>query len=298
MLKIKKNLNDSKNSIYKEVFGYNLPYLLYQKVTMMRIWLFTLITCGVLNASSITAPLLEVEQNRATLIAENLKVGMSGFIIRQFDADHSTIIANAEVEQVNPANNRAIVTISEYDGLHQDALPSGNWKVRPKDLAVLAYDYNRALVIAPNDDTYDAITKNIPGLEWVHPDNYATFLSYKGHQTPLVEDFKSYCTANSVGLLYIQSGQNLFTLDCKSFKVLQTTPFAAVSDKKQTPFYTRIPTIRGAWWGAGSSSLKSYEPYYLEIIALNNPKNKELYELYKANFSEQNALLRYFETKE
>jgi len=265
---------------------------------MMRIWLITLITCSVLNASPITAPLLDIEQNRASIIAENLKTGMSGFIVRQFDADHSTVIANARVEQTNPANNRAILSISKYDGLHQDALPGGNWTPKPSDIAVLAYDYGRALLIAPNDDTYDAITKSISGVEWVHPDNYASFLSYEGHQTPLVEDFKSYCTANSVGLLYIQSAENLFTLDCKSFTVLQTTPFTTVSEKKQTPFYTRIPTIRAAWWGEGSSSLDSYEPYYLEIIALNNSKNKELYELYKGKFSKESALLRHFETKE
>jgi len=265
---------------------------------MMRIWLITLIACSVLNASSITTPLLDVEESRATIVAENLREGMSGFIVRKFDATHSTIIANARVEKTNPANNRAILELSDYSGLRQNALPNGNWKPKPSDIAILAYDYERALLIAPNDDTYDAIAKSISGVEWIHPDNYATFLSYEGHQTPLVDDFKRYCTANSVGLLYIQSANHLFTLDCKSFTVLQTANFAKVSEKEQTPFYTRIPTIRGAWWGEGSSSLDSYEPYYLEEIALNNSKNKELYELYKAKFSDKSALLRHFEIKE
>lgn len=265
---------------------------------MMRIWLITLIACSVLNASSITAPLLEVEGERATIVAENLREGMSGFIVRKFDATHSTIIANARVEKTNPSNNRAILQISEYTGLRQDALPNGNWTPKASDLAVLAYDYERALLIAPNDDTYDAVAKSISGVEWIHPDNYATFLSNEGHQTPLVDDFKRYCTANSVGLLYIQSANHLFTLDCKSFTMLQNTPFAKVSEKEQTPFYTRIPTIRAAWWGEGSSSLDSYEPYYLEEIALNNSKNKELYELYKAKFSDKSALLRNFDLKE
>jgi hypothetical protein len=265
---------------------------------MMRIWLITLITCSVVNASSITAPLLEVEESRGTIVAENLREGMSGFIVRAFDATHTTIIADARVEKINPLNNRAILHISEYSGLRQNALPNGNWKPKPSDIAVLAYDYNRALLIAPNDDTYDTIVKSISGIEWIHPDNYATFLSYEGHQTPLVDDFKRYCTANSIGLLYLQSAETLFTLDCKSFTLLQTTPFAKISDKEQTPFYSRIPTIRGAWWGAGSSRLESYEPYYLKEIALNNSKNKELYELYKAKFSDKSALLRNFDLKE
>jgi hypothetical protein len=265
---------------------------------MMRIWLITLIAYSVLNASSITAPLLDVDGERATITAENLREGMSGFIIRKFDATHSTIIANARVEQTNPANNRAILRLSEYDGLRQNALPTGNWSPKPSDIAVLAPNYQRALLIAPNEDAYDAITKSIPGIEWVHPDNYATYLSYEGHPTPLISDFNRYCTANSVGLLYIQSGQNLFTLDCKSFTLLQTVPSLSAIDKEQTPFFTRIPTIRAAWWGEGSSRLESYEPYYLEEIALNNPHNKELYELYKAKFSDKSALLRHFKIKE
>lgn len=265
---------------------------------MMRIWILTLIALGVLNASSITAPLLQIEGDRASIVAENLKVGMSGFIVRQFDATHSTIIANARVEQINPTNHRAIVKLSPYSGLRQEALPSGNWKPKASDIAVLAYDYERAMIIAPNEDTYDTIAKSISGIEWVHPDNYATFLSYEGHPTPLVEDFNRYCTANSIGLLYLHSADHLFTLDCKSFAVLQTTPFAKVSSKEQTPFYSRIPTIRSAWWGEGSSRLERYEPYYLNEIALNNAQNKELHNLYKAKFSKQSALLRHFDLKE
>lgn len=265
---------------------------------MMRIWLLTLISFGVVNASSVTTPLLEVENDRASVTAEHLQKGMSGFIVRQFDATHSTIIANARVEETNPSNNRAILRLSEYDGLRQKSLPGGNWTPKPSDTAVLAYDYERALLIAPDDDAYDAVTKSMSGVEWVHPDNFATYLSREGHPTPLVEDFHRYCTANSVGLLYIQSAQTLFTLDCKSFTVLQNAPSVSSAEKGMTPFYSRIPTIRAAWWGQGSSRLESYEPYYLEQIALNNPKNRELYELYKAKFSDKSALLRHFDLKE
>lgn len=265
---------------------------------MMRIWLTTFLACGFLHAASITTPLLDVQESRATIVAENLREGMSGFIVRKFDAIHSTIIANARVEQLNPSNGRAILALSDYDGLRQNSLPSGNWTPMPSDTAILASDYHRALLIAPDEDSYDAITKSIPGLDWVHPDNYATYLSYEGHPTPLKEDFKRYCTANSVGLLYIQTGNTLFALDCKSFEHLQNSPSALKVEKAQTPFYTRIPTIRAAWWGAGSSRLDSFEPYYLELIALNNAKNKELYELYKAKFSQQSALLRKFDVKE
>ncbi len=264
----------------------------------MRIWFFLLITIGILEASSISTPLLTIEDKRGAIEAPELKVGMSGFIVRHFDATHSSIIANARVTQINPSSNRAIIEFSQYDGLRQNSLPSGKWNPKVADEVIIAYDYERALLIAPNDDTYLSLTASIPNIEWVHPDLYATYLSHEGHPTPLVEDFRRFCTASSIGLLYVQSAQTLFTLDCKNFTLLQNTESVVKDQKKQIPFYTRVPKIRAAWWGEGSSTLESYEPYYLELIALSNPKNKELYALYKAKFGEKSALLRHFELKE
>ena len=265
---------------------------------MMRIWLLTLLSLGVLHADPVTTPLLDVQNDRAAVVAEHLQKGMSGFIVRTFDASHSTIIANARVEETNPSNNRTILRISEYDGIRQPSLPQGNWTPKAGDTAVLAYDYGRALLIAPDEGAYDTVSKSMQGIEWIHPDNFAAYLSREGHPTPTVEDFHRYCTANSVGLLYVQSADTLFTLDCKTFTLLQSAPSNASSEKGMTPFYSRIPTIRAAWWGEGSSRMDSFEPYYLEQIALNNPKNRELYELYKAKFSDKSALLRHFDLKE
>lgn len=265
---------------------------------MMRILFLSFFCMGMLQASPISTPLLDVNENTGSVESSHLKVGMSGFVVRHFDDKHSSIIANARISSLNAATHRALVDISPYDGLRQNSLPSGNWKAKANDEVVMAYDYERALLIAPNDDTYSALTKSIPNVEWVHPDTYATYLSHEGHPTPLVEDFHRFCTANSVGLLYIQSAQTLFTLDCKNFSLLESAPSQSVKKEALTPFYSRVAAIRANWWGAGSSRLESYEPYYLEKIALNNSKNKELYKLYKEKFSEKSALLRNFDIKE
>lgn len=264
----------------------------------MRILLLSLFCMGMLQASPISTPLLETNEDTGSIQSPQLKVGMSGFVIRHFDDKHSTIIANARISEFDTTTNHATIAISPYDGLRQNSLPSGNWKPKAKDEVVIAYDYERALLIAPNDDTYNALTKSIPNVEWLHPDTYATYLSHEGHPTPLVKDFHDFCTANSVGLLYVQAADTLFTLDCKNFALLQTSPLTAPKKESMVPFYTRTPTIRANWFGAGSSRLESYQPYYLEQIALNNSKNKELYKLYKAKFSEKSALLRNFDVKE
>lgn len=264
----------------------------------MRILFLSLFCMGMLQATPISTPLLDANEESGSIQASQLKVGMSGFIVRHFDDKHSSIIANARVSSLNADTNRALIDISPYDGLRQNSLPSGKWTAKANDEVVIAYDYDRALLIAPNLETYNTLTNSISNVEWVHPDTYATYLSHEGHPTPLVEDFHQFCTANSVGLLYIQSADTLFTLDCKNFALLETKP--ALSEKKESmiPFYTRVPVIRANWFGAGSSRLGSYEPYYLEEIALNNSKNKELYELFKAKFSEKSALLRNFDIKD
>ncbi len=265
---------------------------------MMRIWFFSLICIAALEASPISSPLLDLQGERGTIDAPQVKEGMSGFVVRHFDATHSSIIANARVEEVNPSTHRATLSFSQYDGVKQNTLPSGKWTPKISDEVVIAYDYTRGLLIAPNDDTYTKIAKSLPSIEWIHPDLYATYLSYEGHPTPLVKDFHNFCTSNSIGILTIQSSDTLFTLDCKNFALLEIAPSVPENNVTITPFFTRVATIRGAWWGEGSSKLKSYEPYYLEQIALNNPKNKELYELFKAKFGEKSALLRHFEVKE
>jgi hypothetical protein len=264
----------------------------------MRILFLSLFCIGMLYASPISTPLLDVNNNSGTIQASALKVGMSGFIVRHFDDKHSSVIANVRVSALNTQTDRAQIEISPYDGLRQNSLPSGSWKAQVNDQVIIAYDYERALFIAPNDDAYATLTKSIPNVEWVHPDTFATYLSHEGHPTPLVEDFHQFCTSSSVGLLYIQAQTTLFTLDCKNFELLETATITNEKKESMTPFYTRVPTIRANWFGAGSSRLKNYEPYYLETIALNNSKNKELHTLYKAKFSENSALLRNFNVKE
>ncbi|MDD2828580.1 MAG: plasminogen-binding N-terminal domain-containing protein [Sulfuricurvum sp.] len=264
----------------------------------MRIWFLLLLALVTLEASSISTPLLDVQGDHGTIESAELKVGMSGFVVRHFDTTHSAIIANARVTQTTPPSNRALIIFSEYDGIRQNSLPNGKWSPKAQDEVIIASDYGRGLLIAPNDDTYNAVSKSIPNIEWTHPDLYATYLSHEGHPTPLVSDFHRFCSAGSVGLLYIQTTETLFTLDCKNFSLLQTLSSNSIGKESKTPFYSRVPTIRSAWWGEGSSKLESYEPYYLEQIALNNPKNKELYELYKAKFGEKSALLRHFDFKE
>lgn len=229
-----------------------------------------------LLAGSISAPLLEVHDNKASVRIDRTNTGVSGFIVRHFNKERSIILANAVVSDYDKENGIALLDLSPYTGLRQNSLPSGKWTPKAGDEAVLGFAYTRAILIAPTDEIYHNITSRIPSLDWAHPDTFAAFLSYRGHPTPLKNDFRDYCTVTSSGLLYIYIQESLFTMDCKSMNLLQIIPADMERHDAKLPFYFRFEKIRAAWWGEGSNELTSYDPYYFHLIAQNNHDSKLL----------------------
>ena len=232
-------------------------------------------------AATVTQPLVGVQENEATIAIDNIDVGMSGFIVKQIDENHSAIINSAVVTKFDKNTTTATLKLGEYTELSQDYLPKGKWQANKDDKAVLAVGYSRAMLIAPSENVYYRITRALPSLEWLHPDIFASMLSAHGHPTPLKEDFEQTCERMSVGLLYFYIKPNLFTLDCKSMKLLQITPAPLDVEKLKLPFYSRVEKINANWFGEGSSRLKAYDPYYYEFLIKNNSQNKELYNLVK-----------------
>jgi hypothetical protein len=112
----------------------------------------------------------------------------------------------------------------------------------------------------------------------VHIDIFATIISYRGHPTPLKEDFNAMNLASSVGLLFIYLDKKLYTVDIKTFVILSISDAPLVQDTLQLPFYSRVEKIEANWWGEGSNELEVYEPYYFELLKEYNPQNKVLLE--------------------
>lgn len=249
-------------------------------------------------ASSISQPIVGVDEDKATIKIDNIDVGMSGFVVKHIDENHSLILKSAVVESFDKEAKTAVLKLSSYDVLKQNSLPSGKWDVSIGDEAVLAYGYSRAVLIAPSEEIYHRITKALPTLEWVHPDLFATMLSSNGHPTPLKKDFLNICNAASVGLLYFYIHENLFTIDCQSMSILQITPAPLKQESLQLPFYSRVEKINANWFGKGSGRLDAYDPYYYEYLVKNNPKNKELYDLIKNKEQNLTSLLNDFDIKD
>ncbi len=222
------------------------------------------------------------EENQTIQIEspQKLDVGVSGFVVHHITPQHASILNNVAVVSYDEQTHRALLKMSPFTILRNNALPSGKWKVQKGDTVELAFAYSRGLLIAPSEEIYHNISKAV-AIEWVHPDIFATILSFKGHPTPLKSDFEAMFIGTNTGLLYIFLDQKLYTLDMQTFKILAINDVPFKQTKAKLPFYSRIPKIEAAWFGEGSDEMKSYEPHYYELLATYNPTNKTLYEAIK-----------------
>jgi len=161
----------------------------------------------------------------------------------------------------------ATLKVSGFNVLKNDAMPKAVWDVAVGDEVVLGYGYQRALLIAPSEELYYNITKQL-NLKWIHPDIFATMLSFNAHPTPLKSDFKEFSNTMSVGVIFFFLDDKLYMVDAQSFKVLSVvdTPFKN-PEKADLPFYTRVGEIDSHWWnfGEGTDKLESYS-YYKKLL--------------------------------
>jgi hypothetical protein len=178
--------------------------------------------------------------------------------------------------------------------LEQSALPTGTWSPKVGDEVILGYNYHRALLISPNASVYKKVTGHHKERHWMHPDIFTTVLSSRGHPTPLMEDFKYTCRVNNIGLVSFVIDKSILTIDCHSFKILQNRKTKIQTDEIQLPFYTRVVKIEANWFGEGSDELLEYSPYYVGLLAKNNPDN-EWIQTYKPTESNKDSSI---ETKE
>jgi len=253
-----------------------------------------------LFGSVIKTQVISVDEKTQTLKIniKKINVGMSGFVFHQFAPTHSSIINNVSVKSFDEDKGVATLSMSKYNDLAHSALPKGKWKTKVGDTVVLAFAYSRALLIAPTEEIYYRITKSADSLQWVHSDLFATILSFQGHPTPLKEDFERMAKATSVGLVFFYLDKQLYTVDIRSFKILNISPAPLTQDGVKLPFYSRIDEINAAWWGEGSDEIEDYEIYYYGLLVKYNKQNKKLLETIKNGDEKLKFLVDEFEIKE
>ncbi len=252
----------------------NVDFYIIKRENMKHIVLFLLFISQVV-AYIVQTPVKSVDEagNTVTIEIENIDVGMSGFIVHKISQNREVILKNVVVNSFDSQSGIATLNMSKFDGLNNNALPNGKWKVQEGDSVILAFAYTRALLIAPNEEIYHRITKAV-NVQWVHPDVFATILSLNAHPTPTKKDFLDMSSTASVGLVYFYLNQKLYTVDAKSFKILSIASAPLEQNSIKLPFYTRIDKIDNNWWnmGEGTDQLEDYESYYKALLVKHNPQ--------------------------
>jgi len=243
---------------------------------MKKIFIFLVLAIQLI-AGMIKTPLVTLDNNNSivTINADAIDVGMSGFIVQQVAQKHTTILKSAVVLSFDKKSKIATLKLSDYMECINRALPVGSWSVKVGDMAILGFGYRRALLIAPNEEIYYRISKNVK-IQWVHPDIFASILSLNGHPTPLKEDFDDMIENSAIGIIFIYLEQKLYTIDAKSFVILHISDAPLEQKSVMLPFYSRVQDIEANWWGEGSNKLENYESYYYKLLEKYNPKNKNL----------------------
>lgn len=254
----------------------------------MRYIVLLLILCFELFGGALKGEIVAVEGDEIKAKIAHVEPGVSGYVVHHITPEHSSILKKCVVKSYDDTTQTATLRLSDFNLLKTNALPSGKWQVKVGDSVELAIGYSRSLLIAPSEEIYYQITKAVK-TQWVHPDIFATLLSYEGHPTPLYDDFVSFGIGTNVGLVFIYLDKKLYTVDIQSFEILHVDDAPLTQDSVKLPFYSRVEHIESGWFDwfdEGSDEMQSYEPYYYKLLIEHNPKNKALYEAVKNNKNE------------
>jgi len=252
---------------------------------MRFIFLISLISSYLL--ALINAPIhtpvtgVDKESEKLTIkTLSNTQVGMYGVVSHWFDKSHSIALSWVEIKKID--GDITTLKLTPILALEQSALPNGTWEPKIGDDVVIGYNYQRALLIAPTPSIYRKITSYHRDRTWIHPDVFASHLSYNGHPSPLKEDFTSMCRQNNIGTIAFMFDKSIITVDCQTFKILKNKSTSVQSKESQVPFYSRVPNIEANWFGDGSNEIEDYDRYYINLLVEYNPKN-EWIKKYKHN---------------
>ena len=191
-------------------------------------------------------------------------VGASGVVNHKFDATHATIIARVDV--VSKDGTKAVLNVQKFEMLSQGAFPDTGVKPAAGDEVTINYLYDRALIIAPNQNVFNEVTKNFNTITWIHPDIVAAYLAKLYRPNPDKKIFQQACYQNAASIIFVGIESKGYFVDCHNFNILQNVDLKN-SGETMLPFYSRInKQVDSSWLSWDSSKIGDYNAYYSNLI--------------------------------
>ncbi|NHG50172.1 exporting protein [Campylobacter jejuni] len=218
-----------------------------------------------LNLKPVKTELLKVEDIYGYIKdSSDIKLNSSGVVIQRFQTSKS-IIARASV--IAKEKGLAKLKFSVFANLEQDALPLPNVVPQKGDEVVLNFLYDRGLVIAPDEQTYNKLVSSFPEIYFTHIDILGAQLIRSSSLAPKRSDFRKFCADNAVGILIFALEDKAKIVDCQDFSELYELAIAKPSSI-QVPFYSRIGGYKSNFFDFNSQEVGNYYRYYDALINL------------------------------
>ncbi len=218
-----------------------------------------------LNLKPVKTELLKVKDIYGYIKdSSDIKLNSSGVVIQRFQTSKS-IIARASV--IAKEKGLAKLKFSVFADLEQDALPLPNVVPQKGDEVVLNFLYDRGLVIAPDEQTYNKLVSSFPEIYFTHIDILGAQLIRSSSLAPKRSDFRKFCADNAVGILIFALEDKAKIVDCQDFSELYELAIAKPSSI-QVPFYSRIGGYKSNFFDFNSQEVGNYYRYYDALINL------------------------------
>ncbi|KAA6226672.1 plasminogen-binding N-terminal domain-containing protein [Campylobacter sp. LR286c] len=242
---------------------------------MLKILIFFLCLSTTLfaefNLKPTTSTLLKVDDIYGYIKDDsNFIIGSSGVIIHSF-GDSKSIVARARV--IQKINGVAKLEFSVFDALEQSALPLPNILPEEGDEVILNFLYDRAVIIAPDEEIYNYIHLNNQELYFTHIDILGAQLIRTSVLSPKRSDFRKFCANNTTGIVIFALQEKAKYVDCQDFVVLYESQIPKTSSI-QVPFYSRIGGYKSGILDFTSEQISNFFNYYETLIDLYSVRKK------------------------
>lgn len=220
----------------------------------------------------VSMEITRIDSQNLIFKAGNLKVGQTGIVLAEKQDNKGNnnviIIANAVINSIEGGEAKA--RYFPFETIAQKYLPTPQIAPSKGDKIVFGSFYNKSIIIAPDQESYNKILSSQPQMSFAHIDLFEAFLAKDAINDPKPKELKKFCNAYSIGLVYILASNGVNIIDCQSFQILEVLPFDIDSiHESKAPFFSRIPDFDT---GSLMSKLRSnksrhYFSYYDELIS-------------------------------
>ena len=188
-------------------------------------WLFLVLVAVLLNGYEVT--ITDVSGNNVTL-DKYVKKGVSGVVLCPFE-DKTIICAKAVA-----FGKKAKLKI--YDNLKNDAFALPVLTPKRSDKIIFAKNYNRILIIAPNQEEYIKIKNKYKNATVISSDNFAAMID----DLPKRGDFINFAKKLDIGrIIFILD--KIYEVDAYSFYVIKK--YNQMNVKYNKIFFTTYPAF-------------------------------------------------------